>query len=103
MIWQAKHHEYPSSSSSWTVDEVNECGKTIREIVDCWDNAELARRIARACNAHDDLLKACKALLTALGEGQIDKRSQPFGERITYVKILRAAITKAEDEEVNRG
>lgn len=43
----------------------------------------------------DDLVDVCKILLTALGEGQIDKRSQPFGERITYAKILCDVITKA--------
>lgn len=57
------------------------------------------QRAMHCVNTHGDLLAACKTLLTALGEGQIDKRSQPFGERITYAKLLRAAIGKVEGEE----
>lgn len=51
---------------------------------------------ARLIAAAPELLEACKTLLTALGEGQIDKQSKPFGENITYVRILRDVVRKSE-------
>ena len=61
-------------------------------VADCWEASD-AEFIVRACNAHDELLAACKAM-------QIVLRSGPTtGKDLSYeLGLARAAIAKAEGE-----
>ena len=56
---------------------------------------------AKAADAHlfaasHDLLAACEEVYDVLGSGSIDKQSQVPGLWITYRKMLKDAIAKAE-------
>lgn len=54
---------------------------------DCAANAEF---IIRACNAHDELLEACRAVLADIDKGRVIGHGKPS------VEAMVAAIHKAE-------
>jgi len=69
-------------------------GRTIAEVEE-WNDGGNAKFICRACNSHDDLVKACKLVLSNHAQ-----RYGPNGYSIKFrkseIEMIRQAITKAE-------
>ena len=84
-----------NTDGSWVVMS----GDIVVAVFNRKDHPEWNEANARLIAAAPELLDACKMMFEALdNRGQIDRRSQPWGTRTTFWKILRDIIAKAESE-----
>ena len=84
-----------NTDGSWVVMS----GDIVVAVFNRKDHPEWNESNARLIAAAPELLEACKMMFEALdNRGQIDRRSQPWGTRTTFWKILRDIIAKAESE-----
>ena len=72
-------------------------------LIGVMDRAEDAARVVMACNAHDELLEACKASAEAFCSlncpSQWKTADYPSQPHIDVCVTIRAAIAKAEPKE----
>lgn len=81
-IWRDTPLQFVAITTTTRGDEVDEAN---------------AAFIVRACNARDDLLEACKAVMDAAPNLQVLARPG-HGPMLDAYQLVRAAIAKAEED-----
>jgi hypothetical protein len=82
----AKHTPWPWQIGNFTPSNIYTCSDGPVNVAECRRNAD-AQFIVRACNAHEDLIAAARAICEPDDGYSFDSRK---------LKNLRAALAKAE-------